>query len=390
MNNYIPYGRQDIDEDDINTVVQILKSEWLTQGPVIDEFEQTTAALCDAKYAVACTSATAALHIACLAIDMGPGDILWTSPNTFVASSNCALYCGASVDFVDIDEKTYNMSVSALEEKLAWAKKHNKLPKAIVLVHFAGQSCDMKAIKMLTEPYGIKLIEDASHAIGSRYLESKVGSCQYSDIAIFSFHPVKIITTGEGGMLLTNSESIMRKAQLFRSHGITRNQDLMKSESEGPWYYEQIALGYNFRITDIQAGLGLSQLKRIKAFVQRRRELAKNYDSQLATLPVVTPWQSEDCLSAYHLYPIQLELDKMTKSRRVVFDELRKANIGVNVHYIPVHMQPYYQALGFKKGAFPRAESYYERAISLPLHYRMTDKEQSYVVEILSSILKQE
>lgn len=387
MKNFIPYGRQDIDADDINTVVQILKSDWLTQGPVIDEFEQATASMCHAKFAIAVTSATAALHLACLALDLGPGDILWTTPNTFVASSNCALYCGASVDFVDIDEKTYNLSVLALEEKLKWAKAHNKLPKVLVVVHFAGQSCDMKAIKTLIEPYGIKLIEDASHAIGGSYQNTKVGSCAYSDIAIFSFHPVKIITTGEGGMLLTNSEELKKKLQLLRSHGITRDPQMMVGESDGAWYYQQIDLGFNYRITDIQAGLGLSQLKKIDSFVQRRRELAAQYDQLLAALPVITPWQSPDCISAYHLYPIQIKQEAET-TRKAVFDALREAKIGVNVHYIPVHTQPYYQQLGFKKGAFPIAESYYERAISLPLHYRLTDSEQSYIVNTLSHILK--
>ncbi len=387
MKNVIPYGRQDIDEEDINTVVQILQSDWLTQGPVIDEFEQATALMCHAKFAIAVTSATAGLHLACLAIELGKGDILWTSPNTFVASSNCALYCGASVDFVDIDEKTYNMSVSALEEKLNWAKAHNKLPKAIVVVHFAGQSCDMKAIKALIEPYDIKLIEDASHAIGGKYLATNIGSCAYSDMTIFSFHPVKIITTGEGGMLLTNSEALKNKLQRLRSHGITRDPQLMIGDSDGAWYYQQIALGYNYRITDIQAGLGLSQLKRIKCFIQRRRELADQYDKQLATLPVITPWQSPDCYSAYHLYPIQIK-PEASLSRKRVFDSLREANIGVNVHYIPVHTQPYYQQLGFKKGAFPVAEAYYERTLSLPLHYRLTENEQCYIVSSLSKILK--
>lgn len=387
MKHYIPYGRQDIDEDDINTVVQILKSDWLTQGPVIDEFEQATAALCQAKHAVAVMNATAALHLACMTLELGPGDILWTSPNTFVASSNCALYCGASVDFVDIDEKTYNMSVTALAEKLHWAKQHNKIPKVIVAVHFAGQSCDMKAIRELTAEYDIKLIEDASHAVGGKYQDAMVGSCQYSDIAIFSFHPVKIITTGEGGMLLTNSDEIKQKAQLYRSHGITRDPQLMVGESQGAWYYQQIGLGYNFRITDIQAGLGLSQLKRVDAFIKKRRALAVNYDEALSTLPVITPWQTPDCLSSYHLYPIQIMLNVVNKTRKMVFDELRKANIGVNVHYIPVHTQPYYQQLGFKQGDFPICEAYYEKAISLPMHARLTETEQTFIVDTLKSIL---
>jgi UDP-4-amino-4,6-dideoxy-N-acetyl-beta-L-altrosamine transaminase len=390
MKPFIPYARQDIDDKDIQTVVNILKSDWLTQGPVINEFEKACATYCGAQFGVAMSNATAALHVACLALDLGPGDILWTSPNTFVASANCALYCGAKVDFVDIDPKTYNMCPNALAEKLQWANKNNKLPKIIVVVHFAGQSCEMDKIKVLADQYGVKIIEDASHAIGGSYKDKKVGSCRYSDIAILSFHPVKIITTGEGGMLLTNSEQINKKAILLRSHGVTRDPEQMVGESEGPWYYEQVSLGYNFRITDIQAGLGLSQLQRIDAFVKRRNEIAKAYDVALKELPIVLPYQNEDCYSAFHLYPIQLKLDEIGLTRKEVFMQLREAGIGVNVHYIPVHTQPYYQKLGFKKGDFPVAEAYYNRTITIPLFYSMTVLQQDVVIECLSGILSQD
>ncbi len=387
MKRFIPYGRQSIDESDIQTVIEVLKSDWLTQGPTIEEFEKSCAQLSQAAYGCAMNSATSALHVACLALDLSRGDILWTTPNTFVASSNCALYCGATVDFVDIDPKTYNISPEALEEKLIKAKKANKLPKILVVVHFAGQSCDMKEIKKLADSHGIKVIEDASHAIGGRYLDKPIGNGEYSDITIFSFHPVKIITTAEGGMLLTNSSEIKHKADLFRSHGITRSPQFMTEESHGAWYYQQIELGFNYRMTDLQAGLGLSQLKRIDHFIERRKVIASIYDEALKNLPLVTPWQSENASSAYHLYPIQLNLETLSITRREVFDALRVADIGVNVHYIPVHTQPYYQKLGFRKGDFPVAEAYYERAISLPIHAGLTDSEQSYVVDTLSKIL---
>jgi UDP-4-amino-4,6-dideoxy-N-acetyl-beta-L-altrosamine transaminase len=387
VSEFIPYGRQYITQEDIDSVVDVLKSDWLTQGPVISAFESACAEYSDVKYAVAVNSATSALHLACLGLGLGPGDIVWTSPNTFVASSNCALYCGASVDFVDIDEKTYNMSASALAEKLFYAKKSGKLPKILILVHFAGQSCEMKEIKALADQYDIKIIEDASHAIGGQYLERTIGGCQYSDVAIFSFHPVKIITTGEGGMLVTNSIQLRDKVSQLRSHGVTRDPEYMEAEPHGAWYYEQTDLGFNYRITDMQASLGLSQLKKIDGFIARRRILANQYYDMLSKLPIVLPWQSVNSHSAYHLYPIQLNLSEISKSRLEVFNALRAENIGVNVHYIPVHTQPFYQRLGFSVGDFPMSEKYYSRAISLPLYYDLTDEKQAYVVHALENVL---
>lgn len=383
----IPYARQAINDDDINSVIEILKSDWLTTGPAIEAFEQACATYCQARYAIALSNATAGLHLACLALHLGSGDILWTTPNTFVASSNCALYCGAKVDFVDIDPKTYNFSAEKFAEKLKIAKQNNALPKVIVVTHFAGQSCDMKAIKQLADQFNIKIIEDASHAIGGKYLDKPIGNCQYSDITIFSFHPVKIITTGEGGMVLTNSDQIKNKIQLLRTHGITRDPKAMVSPSQGAWYYQQIDLGYNYRITDFQAALGLSQLKRIDSFIQRRHQLAEQYHRLLQDLPLIMPWQGKENYSSYHLFPIQLELEKIPLTRKQVFDQLRQANIGVNVLYIPVHTQPYYQNLGFKPGDFPVAEAYYGRTISLPIYYSLSDQEQLYVTQTLKDIL---
>lgn len=383
MRTPIPYARQNIDDEDIQTVIEILKSDWLTQGPVVPEFEQACSQYVKANYGVAVSSATAALHLSCLALGVGPGDRLWTSPNTFVASSNCALYCGAQVDFVDIDKDTYNFSVDAFEEKLKIAAKANKLPKVIVPVHFAGQSCDMKAIKELADQYEIKIIEDASHAIGGRYLDNAIGSCQYSDITVFSFHPVKIITTAEGGLALTNSEKLQNKLALLRSHGVTRDQQHLTKTSEGPWYYQQIELGFNYRLTDLQAGIGLSQLKKIDTFIARRNQIAKRYDEELKDLPVITPWQSRDCYNAYHLYTIELK----QHDRKEIFEQLRQKQIGVNVHYIPVHTQPYYESLGFKIGDFPNAERYYARTISLPMYYSLSQEQQSFVIDTLTQIL---
>ncbi|MGE3319780.1 MAG: UDP-4-amino-4,6-dideoxy-N-acetyl-beta-L-altrosamine transaminase [Candidatus Berkiella sp.] len=383
MRTLIPYARQNIDDEDIQTVVEILQSDWLTQGPVVPEFEQACSQYVKANYGVAVSSATAALHLSCLALGVGPGDRIWTSPNTFVASSNCALYCGAQVDFVDIDKDTYNFSVDAFEEKLKIAEKANKLPKVVVPVHFAGQSCDMKAIKALADQYEIKIIEDASHAIGGRYLDNAIGSCQYSDITVFSFHPVKIITTAEGGLALTNSEKLQNKLGLLRSHGITRDQLHLTKTSEGPWYYQQIELGFNYRLTDLQAGIGLSQLKKIDTFIAKRNQIAKRYDEELKDLPVITPWQSKNCYNAYHLYTIELK----QHDRKEIFEQLRQKQIGVNVHYIPVHTQPYYQSLGFKIGDFPNAERYYARTISLPMYYSLSQEQQSFVIDTLTQIL---
>jgi len=384
---YIPYGRQNINEQDIEAVVQVLESDWITQGSAIERFEHAVTEYCGAKYAVAVSSATAALHIACLAIGLKPEDILWTSPNTFVASANCGLYCKAYVDFVDIDSRTYNMSLEKLEEKLKSAQKKGKLPKVLIPVHFAGQSCQMKEIRELTEKYGITIIEDAAHAIGGEYLGQKIGCCAYSDMTVFSFHPVKIITTGEGGMITTNRKDLYEKLMRLRTHGITRDENRMEGKLHGPWYYQQIDLGYNYRITDIQAALGFSQLKRIDEFVKRRHELANRYHDALKDLPIILPWQHPDTYSSYHLYVVQLDTQKTTKTRRYVFEELRKKGIGVNVHYIPVHTQQYYKKLGFKEGAFPSSEEYYKNTITLPLYYDFTEEEQDYVIDALKEII---
>lgn len=377
----IPYGRQDITEDDIAAVVSVLRSNWLTQGPAIERFERAVAEYTGAAHAVAVCNATAALHLACRALGLGAGDTLWTVPNTFVASANCARYCGANVDFVDIDPLTYNMSVDALQAKLIQAEKLGQLPKIVVPVHFAGQPCDMISIRGLADSYGFSIIEDASHAIGARYRQEPVGKGSYSDMTIFSFHPVKIITTGEGGMVLTNKEPLADKVRLLRSHGITRNAQCMEGESEGPWYYQQVELGYNYRITDIQAALGASQLQRLDTFCTRRRALAERYNFLLADAPAQLPWQQPDAESAWHLYVVQVD------RRRQVFEKLREAGIGANVHYIPVHLQPDYRRLGFKSGDFPISESYYSKAISLPMFSALTDHDQSKVVDELKKAL---
>ena len=316
MTEYIPYGRQDISEADIQAVVDVLRSDWLTQGPAVPRFERSIAQYCGAEHALAMNSATSALHVACLALGLGPGDWLWTSPNTFVASANCGLYCGAQIDFVDIDSRTYNMSVTALEEKLIAAEHQGKLPKIVIPVHFAGQSCEMKSMRVLADRYGFKIIEDASHAIGGKYLGEPIGNCRYSDITVFSFHPVKIITTGEGGMALTNNAQVANQMALLRSHGITRDPAQMTHEADGPWYYQQIALGYNYRMTDIQAALGASQLTRLNEFIQRRRTLAAQYDEALRSLPIIIPWQHPDTCSAFHLYPIRITGKKEDRKKR--------------------------------------------------------------------------
>ena len=384
----IPYGRQDINEEDIAAVEAVLKSDWLTQGPAVEGFEEAVRRYCGAGYGVAMNSATSALHLACRALSLGPGDVMWTSPITFVASANAARYCGASVDFVDIDERTYNMSVAALTEKLATVRKHKGvLPKIVMPVHFAGQSCDMREIGRLAEEFGFSVIEDASHAIGGRYLDRPVGDCRFSSITVFSFHPVKIVTTGEGGMAVTNSAELAARMRLLRSHGVTRDPRLMKGPSQGPWYYEQVELGYNYRMTDIQAALGTSQMQRINDFVRKRHAIADRYDKGLAELPAVLPWQNPDAKSAYHLYPIRIDSSKTPLSRADVFDHMRKAGIGVNVHYIPVHTQPYYRTLGFKNNSFPVAEHYYEGAISLPLFSTLDVAQQDTVVDELRKAL---
>ena len=385
----IPYGRQDIKQEDIDDVIAVLKSDFLTQGPKVPEFEQSLMAFTGAKNALAVNSATSALHIACMALGLGPGDILWTSPITFVASANCGLYCGAEVDFVDIDPSTYNLSPIKLAEKLVTAKVAGKLPKVLVAVHLCGQPCDMKAINELATEYDFKVIEDASHAIGGYYFEKPIGGCQYSDITVFSFHPVKIITTAEGGAALTNDENLAKKMNLFRSHGVTRDPDLMTGEPDGDWYYQQIELGYNYRMTDLQAALGVSQMNRLSGYVEIRHKLADRYNTLLAALPVRLPYQLPNTYSGLHLYPIRLKLDDINKTHKQVFSELRSNGIGVNLHYIPVHTHPYYQEMGFRIGDFPEAESYYTEAISLPMFQTMTYEDQNKVVSVLTSVLRE-
>lgn len=379
----IRYGQQDITQADIDAVVAVLKSINLTQGPNIPQFEQSVQEHTGARHAVAVSSATSALHIACLALDLGPGDWLWTTPNTFVASANCALYCGAQVDFVDIDPRTYNLCPRKLEEKLVAAEKAGRLPKIVVPVHLAGQPCDLEAIHALSQKYGFKIIEDASHAIGGKYKGEPIGNGRYSDITVFSFHPVKIITTAEGGMALTNSDELATRLGLLRSHGITRDPALMTQAMDGPWYYQQVALGYNYRMTDLQAALGVSQMTRLVPYVARRHEIADRYNQLLAGLPVTLPWQHPDSYSGYHLYVIRLQLDRIERSHLQVFEMLRAKDIMVNLHYIPVHTQPYYQRMGFKPGDYPEAERYYREAISIPMHPTLSDAEQDFVVASL-------
>jgi len=381
----IPYGHQDIRAEDIDAVADVLKSDFITQGPAIPRFEEAVARYCGASHAVAVSNATAALHISCLALGLGPGDSLWTSPNTFVASANCARFCGANVDFVDIDPLTYNMAPEALAAKLEIAAREKRLPRVVMPVHFAGQSCDMRSIRELALKYDFRIVEDASHCIGGRYLDDPIGSCRYSDIAVFSFHPVKIITTGEGGMALTNDAKLAKRMERLRSHGITRDAAIIAGDDEGPWYYQQVELGMNYRLTDIQAALGSSQLLRVDAYVARRHELAQRYDQRLRQMPVALPYQNPEGYSALHLYPVWI--DPQHCSRAEVFKAMRAKGIGVNVHYIPVHTQPYYRALGFSRGTFPNAERYYAGAISLPMFPTMTEKEQDCVIEALTSAL---
>ena len=383
----IPYGRQDISQQDIDAVVEVLQSDFLTQGPKVPAFEQSVIDACNAKYAVAVNSATSALHIACLALGLGEGDWLWTTPNTFVASANCGLYCGAQVDFVDIDSRTYNMSAKALEQKLVIAEKEGTLPKVVIPVHFSGQPCDMAVIHALSQKYGFKIIEDASHAIGGKYKGEPIGNCRYSDITVFSFHPVKIVTTAEGGMAVTNDPELAEQLNLLRSHGITRDESLMTKPADGPWYYQQIELGYNYRMTDMQAALGVSQMQRLDEYVAKRHELADHYNELLKELPITLPWQHEDSYSGLHLYVIRLQLDKISKTHLEVFNGMRDAGILVNLHYIPVHLQPYYQEMGFNEGQFPEAEQYYKEAISLPMFPTITEEQQDKVIATLKELL---
>jgi len=385
----IPYGRQTISEADIQAVVEVLRSGFLTQGPTIPAFENAVANYCGTQYAFAVNSATSALHIACLALGVGKGDSVWTSPITFVASANCALYCGADVDFVDIDPRTYNLSTEKLGEKLSLAEQTGKLPKVVIPVHLCGQPCDMAGIYALSQRYGFKIIEDASHAIGGKYQNQAIGNCRYSDITVFSFHPVKIITTGEGGMALTNNAELAERLGRLRSHGITRDPAQMTHAPDGPWYYQQLELGFNYRMTDLQAALGLSQMQRLDEFVSKRHALSQRYDALLADLPIITPWQHPDSYSGLHLYVIRLQLDEINASHRAVFDALRAAGIGANIHYIPVYRQPYYEQMGFKEGYCIEAEQYYAEAISLPMYPALTEAQQDYVVAKLQEALTQ-
>lgn len=376
----IPYGRQDISQEDIEAVVRVLQSDFLTQGPAVPAFERAIADYCGAAHSVATNSATSALHIACLALDVGPGDLVWTTPITFVASANCARYCGAAVGFVDIDPRTYNMSVERLSEKLELARASNQqLPKVVIPVHLAGQPCDMEAIHKLSKEYGFRIIEDASHAIGGSYRGEKIGNCRFSDITVFSFHPVKIITTGEGGMATTNDLELVKIMARLRSHGVTRYPSEMTHAPDGPWYYQQIELGFNYRMNELQAALGLSQLKRLDEFVTQRHAIAKRYDKMLASTQVVTPWQHPDTYSGLHLYIVRVAAD----NHRASFENLRAGGVGVNLHYIPVYRHPYYERLGFNREDFPESERYYSEAISLPMYPGLSQEQQDEVVRLL-------
>lgn len=383
----IPYGRQDITQADIDAVVGVLQSDFLTQGPMVPKFEGRIADYCNAKHALAVNSATSALHIACLALGLEPGDLLWTTPVTFVASANCGLYCGARVDFVDIDPRTYNLDVVALEHKLLDAQRNGQLPKVLVAVHLCGQPCDMERIHALSQQFGFRVIEDASHAIGGKYQGLPIGNCQYSAITVFSFHPVKIITTAEGGMVTTNDAQLAQKMGLLRSHGITRDPEQMTHDADGPWYYQQIDLGFNYRMTELQAALGVSQMDRLDDYVARRHQLAARYRELLAHLPVTLPWQHPEGYSGLHLFVIRLQLDKLAVTHRQVFESLRAQGIGVNLHYIPVHTQPYFAAMGFAPEAFPESQKYYREAISIPMFQTMTLDQQDEVVAALNKAL---
>lgn len=383
----IPYSCQNISEQDIQAVVDVLRSPYLTQGPVVPQFERAVADYVGTDYAVAVNSGTSALHLACLALGLGEGDWLWTSPNTFVASANCGLYCGAHVDFVDIDPQTWNMSTAALAKKLQQAEKQERLPKIVIPVHFAGLSCDMEGIARLAKQYGFYVIEDACHALGGRYQQDFIGCCRYSDITVFSYHPVKMITTAEGGMAVTQQAHLAEKMQRLRSHGITRDAGQMTTSPDGPWFYQQIDLGFNYRLTDMQAALGLSQLTRLAEFVARRHTVFQHYQSLLKDSPVIFQQQPEACYSSLHLLVVRLQSNRLSKTRQQVFEWLRQAEIGVNVHYIPVHLQPYFQKMGFQPGDFPEVEAYYQDAMTLPLFPALTEEQVHFVVDRLNEVL---
>lgn len=385
MGGVIPYGKQSLDEADIAAVVAVLRSDFLTQGPAIARFEEAVAGWCGARFGVAMANGTATLHCAAKAMGLGHGDWLWTSPITFVASANAGRYCGARVDFVDVDPGTICMSVERLEEKLRVAEKEGRLPKVVVPVHFAGQSCEMPKIHELGQRYGFRILEDAAHALGGSYEGERIGNCRWADAVSHSFHPVKIITSGEGGMITTNDEELAWRIGTLRTHGITRDAGRMEGESEGPWYYEQLELGYNYRMTDLQAALGASQMGKLEGFAARRRELVALYDEALAGLPVRSLARDPRGVSGWHLFMIRLDLGAIQKTRREVFEGLRAAGIGVNVHYIPVHLQPDYQRQGFKRGDFPEAERYYEECVTLPLFPAMRDED---VIVVKSALVQ--
>ncbi len=389
MTKKIPYGRQEITQNDIDAVVEVLRSDFLTQGPAVPRFEKNVADYCNASHAVALNSATSALHLACLSLGVVPGDRVWTSPITFVASANCALYCGATIDFVDIDPKTYNMSVECLAEKLELAARTSTLPKVVIPVHLCGQACDMQGIHQLSCKYGFRIIEDASHAIGGRYQDEPIGNCRYSDITVFSFHPVKIITTAEGGMAVTNDFLLANRMRLLRSHGVTSNPaEMQPKPGDEIWNYQQICLGYNYRMTDIQAALGVSQMVRLIEFVEQRHRIAERYDSELSGLPLQLPWQSLDNYSSYHLYPIRVRLGDSPLSQRKLYDVLQAAGINGNLHYIPVYRQPHYEAMGFKVGYCPESEAYFKQALSIPMYPALSESEQGKVIQVLTEALK--
>lgn len=386
--NRIPYGRQDINQADIDAVIEVLRSDFLTQGPVVPAFESAIAEYCKAQHAVAVNSATSALHISCLALGVGKGDVVWTSPITFVATANCALYCGAKVDFVDIDPLTYNLSVEKLKEKLIEAKKIGKLPKIVIPVHLCGQPCDMAGIHALGQQFGFKIIEDASHAIGAKYKDEPIGNSRYSDITVFSFHPVKIITTGEGGMAVTNDETLAKQMRSLRSHGITNfPADMHPRPSDEIWNYQQIDLGFNYRMTELQAALGLGQIQRLDSFVEKRHQISQRYNNELSGLPIDIPWQHPDSYSAYHLYPIRVKNNKSAKTQRQVYEAMQAVKINVNLHYIPVYRQPFYETMGFKVGYCSSAEQYYKEALSVPMYPTLTDAEQSKIICALREML---
>ena len=384
----VPYGRQEINQADIDAVTAVLQSDFLTQGPAVPAFENAVAAYCGAPHAVAVNSATSALHIACLALGVGQGDIVWTSPITFVASSNCALYCGATVDFVDIDPRTYNLSLERLAEKLALAHQTGRLPKVVIPVHLCGQACDMTGIHALSKQYGFRIIEDASHAIGGKYKNEPIGNCRFSDITVFSFHPVKIITTGEGGLAVTQDPQLAKKLRILRSHGISStSEDMQARPANEIWNYQQIGLGFNYRMTDIQAALGLSQMTRLDSYISKRHQIADRYDEAFRDLPLTRPWQHPDAFSSYHLYPIRIPQSDTGKTQRQVYDALMADGFNVNVHYIPVYRQPYYESNGFKSGYCPAAESYYRETISLPIFSSLATTDQDRVIATLTKAM---